>query len=54
MKINLIATLLPCAAPAMFAADGATAVRGTVESVDLMSETVVIETPGRHFCMVSR
>jgi hypothetical protein len=29
----------------MFAADGATAVRGTVESVDLIGETVVIKTP---------
>lgn len=45
MKTNLIATLLLCVAPAMFAADGAKAIRGTVEKVDVVGEAVEIKTP---------
>jgi hypothetical protein len=49
----LIVTLLLCVAPAMFAADGAKALRGTVETVDLTADTVEIKTPDGIFYTVT-
>lgn len=53
MKTRLIAALLLCVAPVMFAADGAKALRGSVERVDLAAEEVEIKTPDGAFYTIT-
>lgn len=45
MKLNLISALVLCFAPAMFAADGHKALRGTVETIDVAGEVMELKTP---------
>lgn len=53
MKTKLLATLLLCVAPALFAADGAKALRGTVETIDLKEEAIAVKTPDGIFYSVT-